>query len=77
MASAIWLASVGVAADRRLEVRRDLGREEQDAHREDDRDHAGLVDAQRQEGRATLVHAPAANAADAYWMGMRRWPSWM
>ena len=45
------------------EVRRDLGREEQDADREDDRDDAGLVDAQRQEGRAALVHAPAADAA--------------
>ena len=46
-----------------LEVGRQLDREQQDADREDDGDDAGLVDAQRQERGATLVHAPAADAA--------------
>ena len=45
------------------EVGGHLHREEQDADREDDRDDAGLVHAQRQERGATLVHAPAADAA--------------
>ena len=38
-------------------------REQQDADREDDRDDAGLVDPQRQERLAALVHPPAADAA--------------
>ena len=62
---------------RAREVRGDLLGEEQDADREDDRDHAGLVDPQRQERLAALVHPPAADANLAYWIGIRRWPSWM
>ena len=38
-------------------------REQQDADREDDRDDAGLVDPERQERLAALVHPPAADAA--------------
>src|SRR6478735_6297462 len=45
------------------EVGRQLVREQQDADREDDRDDAGLVDAQRQEGLTARVHPPAADAA--------------
>ena len=51
------------ARPRRREVGGELGREEQDADREDDRDHARQVDPQRQERLAALVHAPAADAA--------------
>ena len=50
-------------AARGAEVGRHLDREEQDADGEDDGDDAGLVDAQRQERGAALVHAPAADAA--------------
>jgi hypothetical protein len=60
------------------EVARDLAREQQDADGEDDRDNAGLVDPQWQEGLAPLVHAPASNSrgvldrdpALALWMKM-------
>src|SRR5436190_5172022 len=45
------------------EVRGDLLREQEDADREDDRDHAGLVDPQGQERLTALVHPPAANTA--------------
>jgi hypothetical protein len=56
---------------------RDLAREEQDADREDDRDDAGLVDPQRQEGLAPPWYIRRPRTRDAYWIGIRRWPSWM
>ena len=46
-----------------VKYERQLLREQQDADREDDRDDAGLVDPQRQERLAALVHPPAADAA--------------
>src|SRR4029078_2809463 len=45
------------------EVLGDLRREQQEADGEDDRDHAGHGDLQRQVLRLTLVHAPATDAA--------------
>jgi hypothetical protein len=48
---------------RGAEVGGHLDGEEEDADGEDDGDDTGLIDAQRQERRATLVHAPTAHAA--------------
>src|SRR5439155_24513208 len=43
---------------------------------EDDRDYAGHVHAERHVGRAAaVIRRPTMRFA--YWIGIRRWPSWM
>ena len=53
---------------------RDHAREDHDADREDQRDHAGGVDLERDERGVAAVHA-ARRTRFAWWTGMRRWPS--
>jgi hypothetical protein len=58
------------------EVGGELAREGQDADGEDDRDDAGEVDPQgRNVWPPWYMRRPRTRLA--YWIGIRRWPSWM